>query len=135
MDCGPLSLPKNGNLVLSSGTTFTSTATYSCTPPFQLLGAAVRVCQGTGVWSGEPPTCHSLNCPNLTSPDDGSVSQTGSVPGSVAAYSCSDGFTLVGAETVTCLENGFWSNAPPKCRCKGTVKQITVRQHFFFVVL
>ena len=116
VDCGPLSAPENGNVVFSNGTIFSSFATYSCTPPTQLIGPSVRACQGTGLWSGTDPTCESLRCPTLIAPEDGSVFQTGSLPGSVGTYSCSSGFTLVGPASVTCLNNGFWSSTTPQCQ-------------------
>jgi len=56
VDCGPLASPDNG-MIMSSSTTFGFTATYICNPGFLLFGFAARVCQITGEWSGQDPTC------------------------------------------------------------------------------
>ena len=40
-----------------NGTSLGSVASYTCDPDFQLEGALVRVCEGDGLWSGEPPVC------------------------------------------------------------------------------
>ena len=57
VDCGPLSNPVNGVVDTSEGTTFGSTATYTCNLNFVLNGSSVRTCTAEGVWGGETPTC------------------------------------------------------------------------------
>lgn len=116
VECGSLAAPENGAIEFSQGTTFSSFATYSCFPPYQLKGAAVRVCQASGVWSGELPTCEALQCPSLGDPANGAVTQSGTLPGSVATYGCLQGFTLQGVRSRTCLNNGFWSGGEPQCQ-------------------
>lgn len=56
VDCGSLNAPPNGDVEFNT-TTFESTATYSCDPPFTLSGVTFRTCLETGSWSGKPPTC------------------------------------------------------------------------------
>ena len=58
VSCSDLPSPDNGQVVLS-GTTFTSTATYSCNTGSILVGSSTRLCQADGMWSGEAPTCNS----------------------------------------------------------------------------
>ncbi|XP_049824701.1 sushi, von Willebrand factor type A, EGF and pentraxin domain-containing protein 1 isoform X2 [Aethina tumida] len=43
----------------STGRTFASTSSYSCSTGYQLVGPAKRTCQADGKWSGETPTCLS----------------------------------------------------------------------------
>lgn len=43
----------------STGRTFASTSSYSCSIGYQLVGPAKRTCQADGKWSGETPTCLS----------------------------------------------------------------------------
>ena len=57
VDCGNLTDPANGQVDLTSGTTFGQTATYSCNTGYNLVGDSTRTCQATGVWSGSAPTC------------------------------------------------------------------------------
>ena len=58
VDCGDLSSPQNGQVILTN-TTFGSTATYLCDEGFNLIGDMQRMCQSTGEWSGNEPTCES----------------------------------------------------------------------------
>ena len=57
--CKPLPPPKNGDVVFNPGTTFMSTATFSCDYGLRLVGSKVRKCQANGKWSGEQPVCKS----------------------------------------------------------------------------
>ena len=60
-------------------------------------------------------------CVALANPSNGKVEL--SLPplnGSVAVYSCDEGYILSGEETITCLSNlktvpGVWSGGPPIC--------------------
>ena len=52
--------PKNGDISFSNGVIFGSMATYSCDPPFFIIGGRIRVCQTNGEWSGEAPHCESM---------------------------------------------------------------------------
>ncbi len=56
VNCFDLSDPPNG-MVEFSETTFMSTATYSCSAGFALIGEPTRECLSTEVWSGIEPTC------------------------------------------------------------------------------
>jgi len=57
IDCGFLNDPLYG-IVRLSRTTVGSTAKYSCSVGFVLVGEVSRTCQLDGRWSGEAPTCH-----------------------------------------------------------------------------
>ena len=41
--------------------------------------------------------------------------------GTVATYSCADGYELVGEENRTCLVDGTWTGAEPQCRSMSSV--------------
>ena len=41
--------------------------------------------------------------------------------GTVATYSCADGYELVGEENRTCLVDGTWTGAEPQCRSRYSV--------------
>ncbi len=49
IDCGSLTSPDNG-VVLLSGSTFMSRATYSCDSGYLLNGIPVRICGPDGRW-------------------------------------------------------------------------------------
>lgn len=47
------------------------------------------------------------------------VIQTGNSVGDIAAYNCFPCFELVGATTLTCQNDGLWSDPPPTCQMIG----------------
>ena len=55
-DADDLGTLENG-MVTVSDTVFNTTATYSCNNGYELRGDATRTCLGTGLWSGDVPTC------------------------------------------------------------------------------
>ena len=59
VDCGNLQNPRFGRVVLT-GTTFGSTATYSCQGGYILVGGSTRTCQANGQWSGVAPVCRGI---------------------------------------------------------------------------
>ena len=143
VDCGNLQNPRFGRVVLT-GTTFGSTATYSCQRGYILVGGSTRTCQANGQWSGQAPVCNSklllaisqfvtawlmkqstflfiyivVSCGDLPNPRFGRVVLTGTTFGSTATYSCQGGYILVGGLTRTCQANGQWSGQAPVCNSK-----------------
>ena len=61
VDCGPLEDPINGLVDTSAGTTFGSTAIYSCSLNFMVNGSSTRFCTAEGVWGGQAPVCVGKN--------------------------------------------------------------------------
>ena len=59
VDCGALHNPANGQVV-TTGTTFGQTATYSCNTGFNLVGNSTRMCQADGMWTASTPTCERM---------------------------------------------------------------------------
>lgn len=135
VDCGPLSDPVNGNVVLTT-TTFKSVANYQCNTGFGLIGITTRTCQANGEWSNEPPTCECKklqyakllylclifayssivsDCGPLSPPKNGMIITTGTKFWDTAVYNCLPGFQLAGADKRTCLDTAVWSGVPPTC--------------------
>ena len=56
VNCDGLTDPENGTVTLP-GTTFNSTATYSCNDGYNLVGDTTRTCLASGSWSDTAPTC------------------------------------------------------------------------------
>ena len=113
--CPNLSNPANGQVTFSFGVSVGSTATYTCTSGYVIVGESTRVCQGDGSWSGRAPICSIVKCGGLSNPSNGQVSITNDTPGGTATYTCNSGYTLVGLETRTCQNNGEWSGSAPTC--------------------
>ena len=68
--------------------------------------------------SPAPPSITALFCPDLENPENGQVTLTNRLPGSVATYTCDAGFILIGSQTRSCQNNGFWSGIMPLCQRK-----------------
>ena len=60
-----------------------------------------------------------MDCGDLDDPENGQVVLTGTTLRSIATYSCSVGYVLVGEQTRTCQANGQWSGRAPFCRRKS----------------
>ena len=58
-----------------------------------------------------------VDCDPLLPPQNGMVSFGSTVSGSLATYSCDEGFGLLGNETSACF-NGTWSSQDPTCTSK-----------------
>ena len=118
-------------------------ANYSCEEGYDLIGPTARICQPNGNWSDNAPVCESkqliigrtatsvtfdlvmlwyifpvVDCMNLTDPSNGRVSLTTTIYGSVAAYTCEEGYMLMGSAMRQCMANGNWSQQEPVCRSK-----------------
>lgn len=67
-------------------------------------------------------------CPDLADPENGNIAFTGDAlapfdVGTMATYSCNEGYSLVGDSAVRTCQNGvsiqedFWSREAPTCQC------------------
>ena len=54
-------------------------------------------------------------CSPLDTIDNGERTADGFSPGSVATYTCNDGYVLVGDSTRICQTTGTWSGEDPHC--------------------
>lgn len=59
--------------------------------------------------------CLGINCGTLLDPTNGTVTVTTSTVGSMAIYTCNEGFTVIGSRTQTCVNDGLWAPAAPIC--------------------
>ena len=55
------------------------------------------------------------NCGALLPPINGSVFFENTTIGSMANYSCEQGFELIGVSSRTCQGDSTWSDLPPMC--------------------
>ena len=64
IDCGDPGDLVDGSNDLTDGTIYQSVVTYQCDTGYTLVGIDTRVCQETGLWSGDAPTCSGINSIN-----------------------------------------------------------------------
>ena len=59
-----------------------------------------------------------VDCLSLAAPSNGQVSLTATTFGSVAMYTCEEGYLLMGVPIRQCQANGTWSEEEPFCESK-----------------
>lgn len=115
IDCGSPEIPTAGVLSILN-TTAGSSAIYSCLEGYVLFGEMERVCLNNGTWSGSVPSCIEITgCGFPDVPLLGLIQLEDITIGSVATYSCDEGFMLLGNHNRTCLSTGEWSGETPDC--------------------
>ena len=122
-----LTAPTNGRLHCPSGQITNEACQITCDPGYMLVGSADRVCQGHGVWSGEPSFCQPMQCPSPLSPDNGYIDLPCSQDyGSTCSVSCFQGYNVSeGSASLNCdlLENGAvqWEGSDITCERKWNI--------------
>ena len=105
---------KNGIIIDNtlSDRTFGAVILYQCDPGYIATdGPYQRTCQITGSWT-ERPYCNEADCTSVTPPQNGIFLVAND--GSTVSFTCSNGYTLTGSQTIQC--NGInWSNGFPTC--------------------
>jgi hypothetical protein len=113
--CGALEVPEHGRVV-QTGMRFSDTARVLCEPGFVAVGSMLRVCQADGSWSAGAGSCEPANCGALAAPMHGAVNTPdGTAAGQRAAYSCDEGYALMGEGARECQADGSWSAAAASC--------------------
>lgn len=110
--CTPPMVPLNGQAAFST-LTVGATATFQCNPGFLLTGNMVSTCGSDGRWDAVPPTCPDKLCQTPVAPAYGHMITDGQTVSSVTTFSCDDGYNLVGAGVIKCLDTngprGEWA--------------------------
>lgn len=90
---------------------------YQCPAGHALVGNATRLCEKSGFWSGQSPSCKYVDCGGLKGVEHGTVrlENDSTTFGALAVYKCHDNYTLMGEERRTCESNGKWSGQEPRC--------------------
>ncbi len=114
--CDALDTVANGGAwSCSDDNRFDSTCSVTCNTGYDLSGEGSLTC-GVDGWSGSPPTCAPKDCGVLESPANGNkVCSNSTTYGSECSFSCDNGYALSNSSTVTCRDDGTWSDDPPTC--------------------
>ena len=127
---------------ISNGTSFGSTATYTCDTGYAISGSQSRSCGADGNWTTTEPACNGMptcsqsieytvtyfvytlviDCGSIDNFQNGQVDlSNGTTFGSVATFTCNSGFILSHQQVVTCAIDGMWSPSIPTCNGEKTI--------------
>ena len=68
-----------------------------------------------------------ITCQTLTDPVNGDVFMTGNNIGDTATFTCDYGYRLDGPVTLTCLGDGSWDLAVPRCQGNNNNSSFTAK--------
>ncbi|XP_062499151.1 P-selectin-like [Corticium candelabrum] len=118
--CPLISNPVNGEFV-GDDFSVNSTVEFVCNAGYAVHGSSTSTCLLQGIWSHYPPTCQNIKCATTPSPKFCKVVVLQTHVRSVARYSCSIGYRLVGVTYRQCTQTSQftvetkWSAKSPKC--------------------
>lgn len=124
--CEMLKTPANGRMQLTK-LSYTGMAKFRCIEGFKLEGKDTLVCEGSGKWSANAPTCKSIfECPVLEEPENGMLiyaSDSGIIDESLPSYplgtfveiKCKTGFSTENENLISCTETGVWDYEVEDC--------------------
>uniref|UniRef100_UPI00358FCE16 CUB and sushi domain-containing protein 3-like n=1 Tax=Myxine glutinosa TaxID=7769 RepID=UPI00358FCE16 len=124
MFCGDPGTPGEGH---REGRSFTylSVVSFSCEPPYLIVGSSSRTCKADGTWSARQPRCidpTNTICSDPGAPDNGFQNYSlGYEAGSTVYFSCAKGFHIHGSTSRTCQADLTWNGVQPECmshRCQ-----------------
>ncbi|KAM5298505.1 sushi, von Willebrand factor type A, EGF and pentraxin domain-containing protein 1 [Ctenodactylus gundi] len=114
VECSSPESIRNGGYVLS-GLTYLSTASYSCEDGYSLEGPSTLECTASGSWDRAPPVCHLVSCGEPPAIKDAVITGSNFTFGNTVTYTCKEGYTLAGPDTIECLASGEWSGRDQQC--------------------
>uniref|UniRef100_A0A673SYB2 p-selectin n=1 Tax=Suricata suricatta TaxID=37032 RepID=A0A673SYB2_SURSU len=124
--CTHLLSPRDGTVTCVQplgDSSYKSRCQFTCDEGFSLSGPEILDCTPSGHWTGPPPTCEAIKCPELFAPEQGNLACSDThrefSVGSTCHFSCNKGFKLEGSINVECTASGKWTAPPPTC--KGVV--------------
>ncbi|XP_045543903.1 E-selectin isoform X3 [Salmo salar] len=119
--CSELYEPGKGSMACShplGSFSYLSTCTFTCEEGYERLASssATLQCGASGQWNDSQPQCVAVSCPTLQQPKDGAITCGEDFTyGSSCNFSCSEGYLLKGAITVTCTSAAEWTEKIPHC--------------------
>ncbi|CAG2242997.1 CSMD [Mytilus edulis] len=116
--CPDLAPVNFATITAETGKNYQGTITYACTIGYELKsGDLTRQCQDDKAWSGSPPVCEVVACPDLAPVNFATITaETGKNYQSTITYACNKGYELKsGDRTRQCQDDKAWSGSPPVC--------------------
>ncbi|XP_068694477.1 uncharacterized protein [Montipora foliosa] len=101
--------------IVGSGHIKGSVYQFSCHEGYAIVGREILYCTETGTWNSSVPICLK-ECPSLPlSIQHGYINGSGFVEGSNYRFSCIQGYSLVGENSLHCTNKGKWNSSVPSC--------------------
>uniref|UniRef100_A0A6I8SFE9 Selectin P n=1 Tax=Xenopus tropicalis TaxID=8364 RepID=A0A6I8SFE9_XENTR len=135
--CPSIPLPEHGSKECENDYgefQYNSNCSFSCSEGFTLTGPNSLQCTSSGSWSSDVPACKAVDCPHLVVPELGSMEckdEYGRFQyNSNCSFSCKEGFTLTGSNSLQCISSGSWGSDVPTCEAVAC-PDIPVPEHGF----
>lgn len=116
-DCGLPTPQPNMSFNTSDGTLFGVVITVVCDKGYQISGSSFKQCYARG-WLGRAK-CEIVTCDEPSEVTNGRSSwDSQDVPkyGEIIRYTCNEGYTLIGKDSIMCSETGEYDSSPPECK-------------------
>ncbi|ESP00264.1 hypothetical protein LOTGIDRAFT_225988 [Lottia gigantea] len=115
IQCQELGPPLHGTMI-GSGRTYGSIIKFVCNDGYKVVGSDERRCQAGGMWSGQEARCEEIDCGIPGPVYNGYIDGHRTSVGAIFFYRCYARTTYDGTSFFAqCLENGQWSQPPPRC--------------------
>ncbi|XP_014187766.1 complement decay-accelerating factor isoform X4 [Haplochromis burtoni] len=114
-DCGQPPPKPHMKFDTSEGTLFGALVKVTCEKGYQISGSSYKECYDQG-WSGRA-YCEIVTCDKPAIPNGNTSWDSGDDPeySNTIRYTCHEGYTLIGSDTVVCDETGEYSPDQPVC--------------------
>ncbi|XP_053549111.1 P-selectin-like [Bombina bombina] len=100
---------------------YNSTCNFFCSEGFLLKGSDSVMCQASGGWTNQVPTCEAVPCRALAPPRHATMNCSHPLKPSsfmsVCNFICLPGFMLNGSKEIECDSSGQWTSPEPICQC------------------
>ncbi|XP_067112326.1 CUB and sushi domain-containing protein 2 [Osmerus mordax] len=118
ISCGNPGTPKNAQILVHEGLTFSRSIAYTCRDGYYSNGLLTRHCTVNGTWTGNMPECTVINCGDPGVPANGVRVGRDFIYNNTVSYQCSPGFNMDAdrASTLVCTKDRTWNGTKPLCK-------------------
>ncbi|XP_023131571.2 CUB and sushi domain-containing protein 1 [Amphiprion ocellaris] len=118
ISCGNPGTPRNAQILIHDGLTFSRSITYSCREGYYSTGLLTRHCTVNGTWTGNMPECSVINCGDPGVPANGVRFGNDFTYNHTVSFQCSPGFTMDAdrASSLVCTKDRTWNGTKPLCK-------------------
>ncbi|XP_067886734.1 sushi, von Willebrand factor type A, EGF and pentraxin domain-containing protein 1 isoform X1 [Heterodontus francisci] len=119
-ECRPLrcpepSAPRQESHLIIHETHKSGIIKLECAEGYTLEGPSILKCLASQQWNNSFAVCKPVSCGNPPEVQYGDVLVSDLYFGSIANYTCTDGFVTKGEPFLTCQANGTWGLPVPEC--------------------